>query len=82
MSLTENRLRQFLAELRHVDGLAADQALFSDGTIDSVGLIALIGFIEQTCGFEVDQAEVTLENFDSIQRVLDYVATKSNKLKA
>ena len=78
MSLTENRLRQFLAELRHVDGgLAADKALFSDGTIDSVGLIALIGFLEQTCGIEVDQAEVTLENFDSIQRVLDYAANKA-----
>ncbi|MCA3010132.1 MAG: acyl carrier protein [Phycisphaerales bacterium] len=80
--MTENRLRQFLAELRHVDGLTADKTLFSDGTIDSVGLIALIGFLEQTCGFEIDQAEVTLENFDSIQRVLDYVANKLNKLKA
>lgn len=77
MRLTESRLRQFLADLRHVERLEADQTLFSDGTIDSVGLIALIGFLEQTCGFEVEQADVTLENFDSIQRVLDYVATKS-----
>jgi acyl carrier protein len=77
MRLTESRLRQFLAELRHVDGLAADKALFSDGTIDSIGLVALIGFLEQTCGFEVDQADVTLENFDTIRRVLDYVASKS-----
>jgi acyl carrier protein len=75
--LTESRLRQFLADLRHVERLDAHQTLFSDGTIDSVGLIALIGFLEQTCGFEVDQADVTLENFDSIQRVLDYAANKA-----
>ncbi len=74
--LTEARLIQFVDELRPVDGLNADTTLFSDGTIDSVGLIALVGFIERTCNIEVGPADVTLENFDTIARVLAYVNAK------
>jgi acyl carrier protein len=74
--LTEQQLIRFVDELRHVDGLDARTPLFSDGTIDSVGLIALIGFIERTCGIEVGPADVTLDNFDTIERMLAYVATK------
>lgn len=72
----EMRLREFLNERRQDERLDLDTTLFSDGTIDSVGLIALISFLEQTYGIEVDQADVTLENFDSIRRVLDYLQTK------
>lgn len=76
MKLTEARLIQFINELRHIDSLDTETALFSDGAIDSVGLIALINFVEQASGIEVGPADVTLENFDSISKILTYVSTQ------
>ena len=74
--LTAAALANFLTELRPIEGLHDDTTLFSDGTIDSTGLIALVGYLEQTCLFEVGPADVTLENFDTINRVLAYVQSK------
>lgn len=75
--LTEARLIQFVNELRPIDSLNADTALFSDGTVDSVGLIALINFVEQESGVEVGPADVTLENFDTINLILTYVSSQA-----
>ncbi len=76
MRLTEAKLIEFLVEKRQLEGVTSDTALFSDGTIDSVGMIDLITFIENCDDFEVGQADVTLENFDTVGRILAYVATK------
>lgn len=76
MRLTEAMLMQFLADKRQLEGISGDTALFSDGTIDSVGMIELITFIENTDGFEVGQADVTLENFDTVALILAYVRSK------
>lgn len=76
--LSEAMLAQFLTELRPIENLTAETTLFSDGTLDSVGLIALVGFLERTCQLEVGPADVTLENFDSIARVLAYVEAKGS----
>jgi acyl carrier protein len=76
MKLTADRLIRFLEEKRQIEGIGPDTPLFSDGTIDSVGMIELITYIEATEGFEVAQADVTLENFDSIALILDYVRSK------
>lgn len=78
-NLTETRLVHFINELRHVDALNAETVLFSDGAIDSVGLIALINFIEQASGIEVGPADVTLENFDTISRILTYVTSQARQ---
>jgi acyl carrier protein len=76
MKLTEEKLIRFLQEKRHIEGIGPDTALFSDGTIDSVGMIELITYIETVDGFEVSQADVTLENFDTVALILDYVRSK------
>jgi acyl carrier protein len=72
--LTATRLIQFINELRPIDSLDADTPLFSEGTVDSVGLIALINFVEHESGIEVGPADVTLENFDTINLILKYVS--------
>lgn len=79
MKLTEDRLIKFLEEKRQIEGVGPDTTLFSDGTIDSVGMIELITFIETVEGFEVRQADVTLENFDTVGLILDYVRSKAGE---
>ena len=76
MRLTADMLIEYLRDQRHLDEVGPETVLFSDGTIDSVGMIDLITFIESTDEFEVAQADVTLENFDTVERVLAYVRSK------
>jgi D-alanine--poly(phosphoribitol) ligase subunit 2 len=76
MSLDEARLIAHLRESRQLDHIRADTPLFSDGTIDSVGMIDLIMFLETTVGIEVGETDVTLDNFDTVGRIMAYVRTK------
>ncbi len=78
MNLNAQQLIDFLSESRKLTAVSETTALFSDGTIDSVGMIDLIAFIEQETGIEVGQADVTLDNFDSIERILAYVRGKQD----
>ena len=73
MELTADQIIGFLTKTRNVPGLEEQTALFSDGTIDSVGMVELIVFLEAEAGIEVGQADVTLENFDTVARVLAFV---------
>jgi len=78
MALGRDDLVTFLRDSLDVDmeSLADDAPLFSSGEIDSFSLVALIEFIEQQCGFRVRPTEVSLDNMDSVERVLAYAARK------
>ena len=77
MALTEERLVQYLRQKTGMEELDAKTALFSDGTVDSVGMVDLIVFIESEAGFEIAQEDVTMENFDTVSRILALVASRS-----
>lgn len=77
--LTADTLATFLTELRPATTLGPDTSLFSDGTIDSIGLISLVEYLERTCGIEVGPTDVTMENFDTITRVIAYVNSKAGR---
>lgn len=80
MNLTREMLSGFLVERFAVDAreLADDTLLFSGGLLDSFSMVELIGFIEQTEDVKVGAMEVQLENLDSIERILRFVAAKTN----
>lgn len=73
MGLTADQVIGFLTRTRNVPALDDHTTLFSDGTIDSVGMVELIAFLEVEAGIEVGQADVTLENFDTVACILAYV---------
>lgn len=50
--------------------------LFSAGIIDSINLIELITFTEQHFAVRVPAEDVTLDNWDSVEKILAYVARK------
>ncbi|MGR3504385.1 MAG: acyl carrier protein [Paracoccaceae bacterium] len=78
MRLTTDDLHKFLTtELGLEDDVTSDSELFSTGMLDSVAMMNIIGFIEEKSGIDVRPADVTLENFDTMQRIVDYVATES-----
>jgi acyl carrier protein len=78
MGLDRANLRCYLHEKQGLEAedFDDDTLLFSSGLIDSFSMVDLIMFIENTAGFHVHPADVTLDNFDSIDRILAFVAAR------
>ncbi len=45
--------------------------------VDSARVLELILFLEETFGFEVTNDEATPDNFDSVDAIVKYVASKA-----
>jgi acyl carrier protein len=75
MVLDREHLRRYLHEKQGLEpaDFADDTLLFSSGLIDSFSMVDLIIFIEETGGLRVHPTDVTLDNFDSIDRILAFV---------
>jgi len=50
-----------------------DTELFSSGLIDSLSVIDLVCLVETETGQSIPPAEITLENFDSVNRIAQFV---------
>ena len=55
-----------------------DTPLFSSGLLDSVSMIDLILLIEKEAKLEFWEADVTLENLDTIDRIVAYVESRDD----
>jgi acyl carrier protein len=78
MPLISQTIRDYLSARLGVDisDLRDDSPLFSSSLVDSFSLVELITFIESAGGIRIDAWDVTLDNFDSIDRILAFVRTK------
>ncbi len=50
--------------------LATDEAIFSSGLLDSFSVTQLICWLEDRFGVKIRIADVTIEDFDTIARIL------------
>lgn len=75
MSLSQEQLLEFFEYDLGIDvaDITNETTLFSSGIIDSFALVSMMTFIETEANIRIGPADVTLENLDTIQRVLDYV---------
>ncbi len=60
------------------DRLQADGPLQESRILDSLGLLGVITFIEQRFGIVIADDEVIPENFDTLNRISEFVARKMN----
>lgn len=59
------------------DGRITEEVSFLEsGTIDSTGVLELVGFVEQQYGISIGDRELIPENLDSISNVSRFVARK------
>lgn len=49
-----------------------DTDLFSSGLIDSLTVVELVSFVEAELGLAIPPSEITMENFDSINRIVRF----------
>jgi acyl carrier protein len=76
MTMNAESLLKFMVDSLDVDvsDITLDSPLFSSGVIDSFALVSLMTFLESECPMRVAPEDVNLDNFDSIERILAYVA--------
>ena len=82
MDRQEQIIRFILADLLdNADGvtLAADDNLMLGGHIDSLGVIKLVNFLGQQFGVKIRPGEITLKNFKTVNRMVDYIDRKLTK---
>jgi acyl carrier protein len=69
-----SRLLKFVQEEVSAGGipLTGDTDLLLSGAVDSLGVIRITQWLEDETGIEVDPADVTLENFQTVDRMVRY----------
>lgn len=72
MTLDEKTLIKFVRQTLGVEDVTTNTELFSTGLLDSVSMVNLIAFMEQSSGIVVRPEDVTLENFDTPERILRF----------
>lgn len=81
MTISE-QLRQFIIDNylfgENEDRLSDDTSFLESAILDSTGLLELIGFLEQTYGFRLEDREIVPENLDSIARLTRFVQAKQD----
>jgi acyl carrier protein len=69
------RIAELAAELgRNASRLGDDDVIPQTGLLDSAGILALIVWCEQEFGVALELDEINIDNFGSVNRMLDHVA--------
>jgi acyl carrier protein len=53
-----------------------DQDLLLSGSLDSLGIVRLVEYLESRSGVQIPAQDVTLENFGSLQKIAAYIASR------
>lgn len=72
MALTHGKLIAYLKDTLSIGDADSESELFSSGVLDSVSMVNLLAFIEETTGMAIHAEDVTLENFDTPARILRF----------
>lgn len=74
------RVREYVAEnflyMRRDFELSDTDSLLANGIIDSMGVIELVAFVQEQFGVDVNSAEITEENFGTVEAVARFVIGK------
>jgi acyl carrier protein len=57
--------------------LSEDESFLDAGVVDSVGVLELVTYVEETFAIQVADEEIVPENFDSVARLSAYIDRKS-----
>lgn len=77
----KEKIRRFIKNRFMQAGESIDDhsSLFGGNVIDSFGMIELMAFIEEHFKITISPIEVTIENFDSINKIIELIKKKQNQ---
>ncbi len=78
----KDKIKQYIVDEIIIDGSGAEltdkSPLIDSGIISSVGIMALIGFIEESFSIEIGADELIPENFATIETMSELIEQKQN----
>lgn len=78
-SISHDDVMTFLDEDLGVDtgDIEHSTLLFSSGLVDSFSLVNIMMFLETNGNFKISAADVNLDNFDSVDRIVAFASTQT-----
>ena len=84
MKTVEEKIRLYIAEnilfsnngYRYSD----DASFLEEGIVDSMGIMELVMFVDESFGIAVEDEELTPDNFDSVSKLAAYIRRKTEAL--
>ena len=61
---------------KNIDHIINNSKLLSESYVDSLGLINIVSIIEKEFQIEIEQNELILENFDTIDLITNFISSK------
>ena len=75
--ISPEKLLAYLSEAAGGAPIEERTTLFSSGVLDSFDLAGLLAFLEKTADKPIGATDVSLENFDTPERILRYTKLRS-----
>src|SRR6266516_2750966 len=76
----DKQIRKYLAEnLLYVDDAFQydnDTSFIGEGLIDSMGIMELVAYVQSEFRITVEQQEITPDNFDSVNKLVNFIRQK------
>lgn len=79
MDSIRQQIREFVmesAQTKNVLSVTDQESLVANGVMDSLEFFRLVGFLEDNLSITVEDREVLVENFESIDAILRYIEKK------
>ncbi len=78
MALTREALVAYISDEFGVGAgeLSDGSPLFSSGVLDSFSLVDIVTFMEKEAGIKINALEVSLDNLDTVDRMMVFVERK------
>ncbi|MDE3213569.1 MAG: acyl carrier protein [Bacteroidota bacterium] len=76
----KDKIREYILETTYAppEQVQDDSLIFVEGIFDSMGFVMLINFIEDTFSIKAKDSELLEDNFQSIDAMAAFVASKLN----
>lgn len=73
-------IRQYIAKstFSENDIIQNNTKIFEQGLLDSMGLLLLIDFIKEKFSIEVNDSELLIENFESVDNIAYFINNKKS----
>ena len=76
--ITAKLLGFVVDELLNGDPLASDDNLLGNGVVSSLGMMRLVGFIEESYAIKIPPEHFIIENFQTVDAITTYLRARSN----
>lgn len=73
----EKKIMEFLGKYFDVSKVDKDDNIFELGYVNSLFAMQMVSFIENEFDFEISNNELNLDNFKSINSILEFIDFKS-----